>query len=94
MSARRAAQLALLAQRAAQDGTGRPTCPPELRAPCCVWQWLADGDERRSVAEHGMSAPAVLSAWRRWNTARREHARARGVPEMQACGPTGRPTLA
>lgn len=92
MSARREAQLALLAQQASQAGTGQPTCPPDLRTPCRVWDWLTDV-ERPSVEASGHNAPAVVSAWRRWRTARRAYAARVGKPEMDACGPVSGPSL-
>lgn len=82
----------MLARNTAQVSAGRPTCPPELRAPCRVWDWITD-DERRSVQASGHNAPAVASAWRRWLTARRQYAAEVGKPEAEACGASGGPSL-
>ncbi|MEU2492605.1 hypothetical protein [Streptomyces sp. NPDC007883] len=40
-----------------------------------------------------MNAREVITAWRRWQAARRAHAADVGMTEPQACGPTSRPTL-
>ncbi|MEV7370362.1 hypothetical protein AB0O51_05690 [Streptomyces sp. NPDC090301] len=91
MSARRAAQLAMLAQRGMQEDDSHG-CPAELRAPCVVWDWLR-AEERPAVERLGMNATEAISAWRRWLNARRAYAADVGATEFEACGPGGRPTL-
>ncbi|CAM5416623.1 hypothetical protein SPURM210S_00131 [Streptomyces purpurascens] len=85
---------AMLARRAAaqEQHTGNATCPPELRTPCVVWDWLS-ADEATDVERNGMSSAFVIRAWRRWQEARRAYAERVGLSETAACGPTGRPTL-
>lgn len=85
---------AMLARRAAaqEQHTGNAACPPELRAPCVVWEWLHE-DEATDIERDGMNSPIVARAWRRWQEARREYAARVGLGESAACGPTGRPTL-
>jgi hypothetical protein len=84
----------MLARRAAAGtpGEGGRSCPPELRTPCLVWDWLHE-DEATDVEHSGMNSPFVIRAWRRWVDARRAYAQRAGLNEFVACGPGGRPTL-
>lgn len=92
MSARTQALLAR--QAAAQTPAARSAgCPPELRTPCIVWDWLS-ADESADVERDGYNSTLVIRAWRRWQEARRTYAARVGLSETAACGPAGRPTLA
>jgi hypothetical protein len=87
VSARRAAALARrAAERQGIDvTTGEIKCPPELRHPCYVEDWLTPADALLKEED------AWIVAWGRWKRARAAYAEERGRPVHELCGHGGRP---